>query len=103
MAENYVKVAVTSDLKAGDVTMTKIGNVEVLIANLDGVFYAIDNYCPHEGWALHEGVLEDDCIECPGHSQFYSVKTGQRTGVPCEMAATFALKVEGDDILVDIG
>jgi len=103
MAENYVKVAVTSDLKAGDVTMTKIGNVEVLIANLDGVFYAIDNYCPHEGWALHEGVLEDDCIECPGHSHFYSVKTGQRTGVPSEMAATFALKVEGDDILVDIG
>ena len=103
MAENYVKVAVTSDLKPGDVTMTKIDKVEVLIANLDGEFYAIDNYCPHEGWALHEGILEDDCIECPGHSHFYSVKTGQRTGVPSEMAATFALKVEGDDILVDIG
>ena len=103
MAENYVKVAVTSDLKPGDVTMAKIDKVEVLIANLDGEFYAIDNYCPHEGWALHEGILEDDCIECPGHSHFYSVKTGQRTGVPSEMAKTFALKIEGDDILVDIG
>ena len=103
MAENYVKVAVTSDLKPGDVTMTKIGEVEGLIANLDGEFYAIDNYCPHEGWALHEGILEDDCIECPGHSHFYSVKTGQRTGVPSEMAASFALKVECDNILVDIG
>ena len=103
MAENYVKVAVTSDLKPGDVTMTKIDKVEVLIANLDGEFYAIDNYCPHEGWALHEGILEDDCIECPGHSHFYSVKTGQRTGVPSEKAKTFALKIEGDVILVDIG
>ena len=49
MAENYVKVAVASDLKPGDITMAKIGKMEVLIANLDGEFYAIDNYCPHEG------------------------------------------------------
>ena len=103
MAENYVKVAQTSDLKPGDMTMTKVGDVEVLIANLDGEFYAVYNFCPHEGWALHEGILEDDCVECPGHSHFYSIRNGQRTGVPSETTPTFSVKVEGDDILVDVG
>ena len=103
MAAHYVKVAQASDLKPGYLTMTKVGDVEVMIANVDGEFYALDNFCPHEGWALHEGILEEDCVECPGHGHFYSVKTGQRTGVPNEGAKAFALKVEGDDILVDLG
>ena len=103
MPENYVKVAQASAVKPGRLAMAKVGDVEVMIANLDGEFYALDNFCPHEGWALHEGILEDDCVECPGHSHFYSVKNGQRTGVPDESARTFPLKVEGDDILVNLG
>ena len=103
MPENYVKVAQASAVKPGRLAMAKVGDVEVMIANLDGEFYALDNFCPHEGWALHEGILEDDCVECPGHSHFYSVKNGQRTGVPDESARTFPLKVEGDDIMVDLG
>ena len=103
MAENYVKVAQVSDLKPGDMTMTKIDKLEVMVANIDGEFYALDNFCPHEGWALHEGILEDGCVECPGHSYFYDLKTGHRTGVPSEKVTTFPLKVEGDDILADIG
>ena len=103
MPENYVKVVQASAVKPGRLAMAKVGDVEVMIANLDGEFYALDNFCPHEGWALHEGILEDDCVECPGHSHFYSVKNGQRTGVPDESARTFPLKVEGDDILVDLG
>jgi nitrite reductase/ring-hydroxylating ferredoxin subunit len=42
-------------------------------------------------------------VECPGHSYFYDLKTGHRTGVPSEKVTTFPLKVEGDDILADIG
>ena len=103
MPENYIKVAQASAVKPGMLTMTKVGDVEVMIANLYGEFYALDNFCPHEGWALHEGILEDDCVECPGHSHFYSVKNGQRTGVPDESARSFPVKVEGDDILVDLG
>ncbi len=103
MPENYVKVAQASAIKPGMLAMTKVGDTEVMIANLDGEFYALDNFCPHEGWALHEGILEDDCVECPGHSHFYSVKTGQRTGVPEEKATVIPCKVEGDDVLVDLG
>lgn len=103
MPENYVKVAQASAIKPGMLAMTMVGAVEVMIANLDGEFFALDNVCPHEGWALHEGILEDDCVECPGHSHFYSVKTGQRTGVPEECAKVFQCKVDGDDVLVDLG
>ncbi len=103
MAENFVKVGQVSAIRPGQLAMTKVGDVEVMLANLDGEIFALDNFCPHEGWALHEGILEDDCVECPGHSHFYSVKTGQRTGVLEERAGTFAVRIDGDDILVDLG
>ena len=41
MAAHYVKVAQTSDLKLGDLTIAKVGEVEVMIANVDGEFYAV--------------------------------------------------------------
>ena len=103
MSENFVKVGQVSAIRPGQLAMTKVGEVEVMLANLDGEIFALDNFCPHEGWALHEGILEDDCVECPGHSHFYSVKTGQRTGVPEERAGTFTVRIDGDDILVDLG
>ena len=43
MPENYVKVAQASAVKPGRLAMTKVGDVEVMIANLDG-----ESLCPRQ-------------------------------------------------------
>ncbi len=71
------KAIKASDLSPGATTMVKLGRQEVMIANLDGTFYAIDEVCTHEGGPLHEGTLESHTVTCPWHEGQYDVRTGE--------------------------
>ena len=50
MAEpGFKKVAETSDLASGEMKLVALGQGEVLLANVDGNFYAINGTCTHMG------------------------------------------------------
>jgi len=49
----------------------------ILLANVDGNFYAVDAVCPHMGGYLPIGKFEDGIIICPVHGSQYDVKTGK--------------------------
>ncbi len=63
----------------------------------------MEDACPHAGYPLHEGNLEDCVITCNAHGWPFDVRTGfdpdHEDGfpVPC-----FAIEIEGDDIRVDL-
>src|SRR5207247_9017315 len=54
-----------------------LGTQEVMIGNVGGRFYAIDEICTHEGGPLHEGTLEGTTVTCPWHEGQYSIETGE--------------------------
>lgn len=47
-----------SDLPEGKMTHITAGGKEILVANVEGAYYAIGNICTHAGAELHEGELE---------------------------------------------
>jgi nitrite reductase/ring-hydroxylating ferredoxin subunit len=49
----------------------------VLVVNLDGSFYALDDLCPHLAVPLSRGELKDGCVTCPGHGSVFDVKSGE--------------------------
>jgi naphthalene 1,2-dioxygenase ferredoxin component len=102
--EDWVTVASTSDLKPGDVRGVTVGDLEVAVYNVEGQLYATDDICPHAYAHLSDGWLEDDVIECPLHAGRFEVKSGKGLGppIPCDIK-TFAVRVSGDDIQIDIG
>lgn len=82
--------------------MVQIGDEEVALCNVDGQIFAIANVCTHDGGPLGEGLLHGDEIECPRHGARFSVRTGEVRSLPAIIPVpTFAVQVEGDDILVD--
>jgi 3-phenylpropionate/trans-cinnamate dioxygenase ferredoxin subunit len=62
-------------------TVTLAGQA-VLLANLDGTFYAVDDTCSHEECSLGEGYLEDGAVECPCHGATFDVRTGEVLALP---------------------
>lgn len=86
----------------------KIGDVEILVANVDGVFYAIANRCTHNGGDLSTGTLEGSVVTCPLHGSKFDVKTAKGVSGPkflffrskVEDTLSFEVKVEGEDVLV---
>jgi nitrite reductase (NADH) small subunit len=99
---NFVKVCKTSDVKSGCGKSIEIDGKLVAVFNLDGNFYAINDTCGHRGGPLGEGELDGKTVICPWHGWRYDVTTGANELVPDFPTQKYEVKVEEDDILVDI-
>ena len=98
-----VKVAQTSDLSPGASKVVQADGRSIALFNVEGTFYAIDNKCTHRGGPLGEGELSGDAVECPWHGAHFNVTTGGVTSPPAPAGVrSFPVKVEGNDVLVEV-
>ena len=99
----FEKVAKVGDLADGQMMSVIAGRMEIMLARVGDEYFALDDYCTHADALLDQGILHADTyeVECPLHEGMYDLRTGEPTGEPVEDAAiVFAVKIEGDDILV---
>lgn len=95
------KVFSLSQLPAGHMHQVTVGDYEVLLANVAGEVYAVENKCSHYGFALTKGSLCEHKVRCPLHHACFDVRTGAQIEAPgLDGLARFAVTLEGDDILV---
>lgn len=97
-----VKVAQVSDLEPGQATVVHAEGEDIALFNVGGTFHAIHNTCLHKGGPLGEGELEGTTVTCPWHGWQYDVTTGSTMINPAVKVASFPVKVEGSDILVEL-
>ncbi|HAX40867.1 MAG TPA: hypothetical protein DCY10_08345 [Clostridiales bacterium] len=107
---SFVKIAETGMIPVGEKKSFPLEGKTVLLVNVDGSIYALDNRCPHMGGALSGGDLEGATLSCPRHGAKFDVRTGKNVGdaklafiqVKVGDAKVFPVKVEGTDILVEL-
>jgi nitrite reductase (NADH) small subunit len=87
----------------GRVMEAEARGIAVCVANVGGELSAVANRCPHRGGQLGQGVLEGESVVCPWHAWTFNVKTGLAEFPPHERVAVFPVRVEGGDVLVDLG
>ena len=97
-----IKVAQVSDLSPGEGKVVQADGQKIALFNVGGTFHAIDNTCLHRGGPLGEGQLEESVVTCPWHAWQYDVTTGANVNNPAVMVASFPVKVEGSDVLVEL-
>ncbi len=51
--------------------------VRLVVMNVGGEFYAVENICPHAGRPLGDGERRGMTITCPYHGYTYHIKTGK--------------------------
>jgi len=104
----FVKVAETSEISAGKMKMVKVEEKEILIANVDGNYYAIANRCTHKGGDLSKGSLNGNIVTCPVHGARFDVTTGKTISGPkilffkskTQDEPSFEVKIEGKDVML---
>ncbi len=98
----YVKAVRTSELANGAKKTIVVAGKKLMIANVNGKFYAIDDTCTHAGCSLgEEGMLEGSVVTCACHGGQFDVTSGSVIAPPPETAVTsYAVKAEGDDVLI---
>ncbi len=74
---------------------------ELAIYNVNGEFYATENFCPHRGAPLSDGLLRGHGVECGWHGWQFDVRTGECLTVTDTIRIFQVTVVEGE-ILVEV-
>ncbi|HKE36969.1 MAG TPA: non-heme iron oxygenase ferredoxin subunit [Candidatus Baltobacteraceae bacterium] len=97
------KVAKTGDVAPGSTRRVEADGVELLLCNVDGKLYAIEDVCTHDGGPLDQGTLEGETVVCPRHGATFDVRTGDALTLPAVLPLmTFPISIEGDDVYVEL-
>jgi len=100
---NYItstKVAKTSDIPVGTMKHVEVEGIEILIANVEGKFYAVGDRCSHLNAMVSKGTLNKTIVTCPRHLSTFEVTTGRAISGTRSNLPSYDLKVEGDDLFI---
>ena len=98
----FVRVGSVSALPVDTVTEITVGENCFALCNVEGTIRAVSGICLHQGGPLAQGNLADGRLVCPWHAWEWDVRTGENCGDPSERLATYEVKIEGDDILLQV-
>ena len=99
---NFVKISTLTEIQPGTAKTCTVNGKEIGVYNVDGKIYATENTCFHQGAPLADGRLEGHVITCPWHSWKYDVTNGKCTRDESITVKTYATKIDGENILVEL-
>ena len=90
----WTSVAQVASIAPGDYAQADVDGVIVAVFNIDGVFYAIEDQCTHDGGGLAGGAVDGCEVICPRHGARFSLKTGDALTPPAyEPVRTFETRI----------
>ncbi|QUC64228.1 non-heme iron oxygenase ferredoxin subunit [Nitrosopumilus sp. K4] len=93
-----------SDITPGKMIKVSVDGRDILVANIDGEFFATDDSCTHSGASLSEGKLDGCVITCGWHAAEFDCKTGKLIKFPAKIRDLTSYKVSADsnDVFIEV-
>ena len=94
----------TADVPLGKMIKVSVDGKEIMVANVDGDYCAIDDSCTHSGASLSEGKLDGCKVVCGWHGAQFDCKTGKLVKFPAKIrdVAAYNVSIESDDIFLEM-
>jgi 3-phenylpropionate/trans-cinnamate dioxygenase ferredoxin subunit len=103
MAE-WVRVAAAAECPPGTLLGVEAKGEGIVIANVDGDFYALLDRCSHQDYPLSDGELDGTRIECLYHGARFDVCTGRAVQLPAiRPVKTFEVDLREGDLYLQVG
>ena len=104
MSDGFVAVAKTGELQPGQIKWVAVDRERVVLANVEGEFYALRDVCGHKNAPLSRGRLIGHLIECPLHFAQFDMRTGKLVSGPISAdIPTYEVRIHGDTIYAKPG
>ena len=99
-----ILVGTASDIPSGKMVMVSADGKDILVTNVDGNYYAMDDTCTHAGASLSEGSLDGSTVTCPWHGSTWDCKRGKMIalGVHLNDLSSYKVTVISDDIFLEV-
>lgn len=103
MSDDFVQAAQAADIAPGQMLRVAVGGVPVMLANVDGNFYALRDVCGHRNAPLSRGRLDGCQVECPLHFALFDVRTGRFIDGPLSAdVPAYEVRVEAGGLYVRV-
>jgi 3-phenylpropionate/trans-cinnamate dioxygenase ferredoxin component len=100
---DYRRACPVADVPEGTAVRCVIDGEPLAVVHTEGEFYAIRDECSHAEIPLSEGEIDGTTLECWLHGSRFDLATGRPIGLPATVPVpVYPVKIDGDDILVDI-
>ena len=97
----WVTLAQVEELAPGERRIVDVDDTHIVVINLGGQYYAIEDVCTHDGGKLTGGTVEGDQIVCPRHGARFCIRTGAALSAPAyEPTSTFPVRIDNGVIQV---
>ena len=97
----YQHAAKLSELGEDDILPVDLGDTSIVLYRSGSSVRACQRYCPHQHSDLSEGLVSRGFLICSAHGWRFDADTGVHEISKQTCLATYQVKVEGEDILVD--
>ena len=93
-----------SDILPGRMIKVSIDGRDVLVANIDGKYFATDDSCTHSGSSLSEGKLEGCTITCGWHAAEFDCTNGKLIKFPVKIRdlTSYKVVIESENIFLEM-
>ena len=80
--DQFVDIAKVEEIPSGKMKHVEVNGKEIMIANMNGKFYALDDRCGHMNALLSMGNLTGNIVTCPFHGAKFDVTSGKKLSEP---------------------
>ena len=97
-------VGKTSDVSPGKMQKVTADGKEILVVNVDGNYFAMNDTCTHAGASLADGKLDGSILTCDWHGAKFDCKTGKLHAFPAKIKDldSYKVVVESDNIFLEL-
>jgi len=99
--DGFEPVAMAADVRNKGPLVVQAGGRSIALFHHEGEFYATDNRCPHMGFPLTEGTVEDGILTCHWHHARFELSCGDTFDPWADDVPTFPLDIRDGEIFVN--
>jgi nitrite reductase (NADH) small subunit len=99
---DFTTVARLGAIADGQAEAFAVDGRMVAVFNQNGVYFALDDICPHMGASLAAGHVEGGMVTCPWHAWRFRIADGTWCDNPRVKTDAFEVRVVGEEIQVRV-
>jgi len=101
-SDHFVRAARFDEVRAAGRTSVRVTGYSIALFFHDGRVHAVDNRCPHMGFPLHRGTLQNGILTCHWHHARFDLESGGTFDQFADEARVFPVEVRDGEVWVDL-
>ncbi len=100
-SDPYVPAVAVDDVRAAGRKLVTLDGQTIALFHHEGAIHAIDNRCPHMGFPLTEGSVEDGILTCHWHHARFELSCGDTFDPFADDVQTYPVEIRDGTVYVD--